>query len=219
METLSLSEQKAVDRIFSLFPMLSLRQKEQILELNRLYREWNNKINLISRRDIDNLYSHHILHSLGITKVIRFRSGSRIIDVGTGGGFPGIPLAILFPESSFILVDSTAKKVGVCKAITSSLELKNVSCHHCRIEDFHDHCHFVVSRAAMPLGDLERRCRHLFLQEQRNALPNGIIALKGGNLTGEVAPYKNRIDTEELHDYLCEDYYAEKKVLYLPMTA
>lgn len=203
--------------IFQLFPSLSEKQKGQYEALGELYRYWNARINLISRKDIDSLYLHHVLHSLGICQTIRFKPSTVIVDAGTGGGFPGIPLAILFPECHFLLVDSTAKKIKVCREIASSLELKNVEAFHSRIEDFSASCHFVVSRAAMSLAMLVRFTRHLFTKESYNALPNGIIALKGGDLTEELRAFRKEAQVDSLASFLKSDYFQEKKVVYLPI--
>lgn len=203
--------------IFLLFPSLSEKQKGQYEALGELYRYWNARINLISRKDIDSLYLHHVLHSLGVCQTIRFKPSTMIVDAGTGGGFPGIPLAILFPECQFLLVDSTAKKIKVCGEIASSLELKNVEAFHSRIEDFSASCHFVVSRAAMSLSMLARFTRHLFTTESFNDLPNGIVALKGGDLTEELLPFRKEAQVDSLTSFLKADYFQEKKVVYLPI--
>lgn len=217
MISLSISEEKAFRRIEELYAPLSTTQREQLCALNQLYQSWNSKINLISRKDIDNLYLHHILHSVGIGKLLRFRKATRVIDVGSGGGFPGIPLAILHPEATFMLVDSTAKKLKASQAIADAIGLENVSTHHSRIEEFTQSCHFAVSRATMPLVELEKALRRLILSDSFNAIPNGIIALKGGNLASEIAPFSKSIVVEELQSYLQDDYYLEKSVLYLPV--
>lgn len=212
------NEEKALHRIYYLCPEITEEQKRQIEALRELYIYWNERINLISRKDIENLYAHHILHSIGICRIIQFKPHTTILDVGTGGGFPGIPLAILYPSCHFLLVDSTAKKIKVCQEVASSIKLKNIEAFHCRVEEFHHSCHFVVSRAAMPLDELHKKTRHLILKESFNALPNGIIALKGGNLEGEIAPFKRIVQVDELLPFLNEDYFAEKKVVYLPRT-
>lgn len=216
-EALLPGEQLAFQQIERLFSTLSDEQKSKLLALNELYRAWNEKINLISRKDIDNLYAHHILHSVGVCKMLHFAPGSIIADAGTGGGFPGIPLAILFPQCKFILIDSIGKKVKVCENIADELSLNNVTCMHSRLEESGVKCHFVVSRAAMALKDLVSFSKKVFLKENINALPNGIIALKGGNLDGEIAFARKRILVEELQDYLNDPYYKEKRVLYYPI--
>ena len=175
--------------ITTYFPDLTARQLEQYAALDALYHEWNAKINVISRKDIDNLYEHHVLHSLAIAEVIRFRPGSRVMDLGTGGGFPGIPLAIMFPDVHFHLIDSTGKKIRVCDAVVEATGLTNVSTQHGRAEEvrFAEKFDFVVSRAVMPLADLVRIARPHISRTMRNALPNGVIALKGGELEHEAA--------------------------------
>lgn len=203
--------------IYKLFPSLSERQKSQLEQLEPLYRDWNSKINIISRKDIDNLYLHHVLHSLGITQMLHFVPETHVIDVGTGGGFPGIPLAILFPKVSFTLVDSIGKKIRVAESIAQSIGLTNVTCLHGRIEQLKLSCHFVVTRATMPLPELVPLVRNLFKLPNINALPNGVLALKGGNLEGEAAAYKRSVMIEDLYPYLPDEYFLEKKLLYLPL--
>ena len=198
------------------FPDLSDRQYEQFEALYDLYTDWNSKINLISRKDIENLYEKHVLHSLGIAKVIRFTKNSSILDVGTGGGFPGIPLAIMFPEVWFLLVDSIGKKVKVAENIALSIGLGNVECCHCRVEDEKRAFDFVVSRAVMPLPDLVKIAKKNIAKEQQNALPNGFLCLKGGELQHEIQAYKNKVVLYELSDYFKEEYFNTKKVIYLP---
>ena len=170
------------------FPEITPLQEEQFAALYDLYYDWNAKINVISRKDIENLYPHHVLHSLGIAKLIKFRPGSQIMDLGTGGGFPGIPLAILFPECQFLLVDSIGKKIKVAQAVAEAIGLKNVAFRHCRGEEVKETFDFVVSRAVMPLGDLVKIIRKNIKREQQNALPNGLICLKGGELVQEECP-------------------------------
>ncbi len=204
--------------LYQVFPELSEQQKRQFAQLQALYADWNSKINVISRKDIDNLYLHHVLHSLGVMKMLRFAPGTRVVDVGTGGGFPGIPLAIFFPEVHFTLVDSIGKKVRVAQAVADSLGLQNVATAHIRIEDFRGDCHFVITRATMLLVELVKLSRHLFVKKGCNALPNGIIALKGGNLEGECTPYKNKVLVDDLYPFLPDPYFQEKRVVYLPMT-
>ena len=174
------------------FPDLSQEQIAQFAALGDLYTDWNAKINLISRKDIEHLYEHHILHSLGIAKILRFKDGSRIMDVGTGGGFPGIPLAILFPQCQFLLLDSIGKKLKAASDVAQQIKLRNVEFCHSRVEDEKRKFDFVVSRAVMPLGDLARLCRKNITPVQQNALPNGIICLKGGELSAEMQAFKNK---------------------------
>lgn len=181
-----------------------------------LYIDWNSKINLISRKDKENLYERHVLHSLGIAKVIRFKDQSAILDAGTGGGFPGIPLAILFPQVRFLLLDSIGKKIYAAKDIASQMGLENVECCHARIEEEKRTFDFVVSRAVMPLNDLVKVARKNIASKQQNALPNGFLCLKGGDLQAEWKIFKNKIIEYELSDYFEEAFFKTKKVVYLP---
>ena len=200
------------------FPNLSEEQIIQFTALRELYTDWNSKINVISRKDIDNLYEHHILHSLGIAKVIKFAPGTNIMDLGTGGGFPGIPLAILFPECKFHLVDSIGKKIKVATEVSNSIGLKNVKLSHSRGEEIKDKYHFVVTRAVMPLIDLMKTVKKNIGNEQFNLLPNGIIALKGGELNAEMASMKNICTTWDLKDYFNEEFFETKKVVHVTVN-
>lgn len=200
------------------FPDLSAEQSAQFAALGELYKDWNAKINLISRKDIDHLYEHHILHSLGIAKFLHFKDGSRIMDVGTGGGFPGIPLAILFPNCEFLLLDSIGKKLKAAGDVAQQIKLQNVQFRHARVEEEKSKFDFIVSRAVMPLGDLARLCRKNIAAEQRNALPNGIICLKGGELSAEMQAFKNKAVQNNLSDYFEEEFFETKKVVYLPLV-
>lgn len=200
------------------FPELTDTQKEQFMALYDLYTDWNSKINVISRKDITNLYEHHVLHSLGIAKVINFRPGTEIMDLGTGGGFPGIPLAIMFPDIHFHLVDSIGKKVKVATEIASAIGLKNVTTRHCRAEEEKQLFDFVVSRAVMPLTDLLKIIRKNIKKEQNNALPNGLICLKGGELQNEVLPVKHQTVMYDLKDYFEEEFFETKKVVYVTIN-
>ncbi|GHV24319.1 ribosomal RNA small subunit methyltransferase G [Bacteroidia bacterium] len=199
------------------FPDLSVEQERQFGALGDLYACWNSKINLISRKDIEHLYEKHVLHSLGIAKVIYFKNGSSILDVGTGGGFPGIPLAILFPKVHFLLLDSIGKKVKVAEAIAQQIGLQNVECRHARAEEEKRTFDFVVSRAVMPLPDLARITKKNIDKKQCNALPNGILCLKGGDLQAELQPLKNKAVEYLLSDYFTEEFFDTKKVIYLPL--
>ena len=183
-----------MDLITRYFPHLSDQQKEQFAALYDLYTDWNSKINVISRKDITNLYEHHVLHSLGIARFISFKDGSQVMDLGTGGGFPGIPLAILFPEVKFHLVDSIGKKIKVASEIANAIGLKNVTFRHCRAEEEKAKFDFVVSRAVMPLSDLLKIIRKNISSTQMNAIPNGLICLKGGELAKETLPVKNKVE-------------------------
>ena len=204
----------AFEQIPHYFPGLTAEQVEQYRMLDELYRDWNSKINVISRKDIDNLYERHVLHSLGIAQVANFRDGTRIMDLGTGGGFPGIPLAIMFPNAHFHLLDSVGKKIRVCQEIVGALGLQNVTTQWARAEEVKERFHFVVSRAVMPLADLVKIVRKIISTEQFNALPNGLLCLKGGELEHEVMPMKHSTMITPLSDYFSEEYFQTKKVVY-----
>mgnify|MGYP003488055935 FL=1 len=204
-----------MELILKYFPKITEEQKLQFAALYDLYIDWNAKINVISRKDITNLYEHHVLHSLGIAKVINFRPGTTIMDLGTGGGFPGIPLAILFPETHFHLVDSIGKKVRVANEVATSIGLKNVTFCHERAEEEKQKFDFVVSRAVMPLTDLLKIVRKNIASKQQNALPNGLICLKGGELSNETMPVKNLVEMWDLKDYFEEEFFETKKVVYV----
>lgn len=201
----------------SYFPELADTQKAQLDALFDLYSDWNSKINVISRKDIENLYLHHVLHSLGISKMLRFKAGSSVMDLGTGGGFPGIPLAILFPDVQFHLVDSIGKKIKVGQAVAEAIGLKNVTFRHSRAEEEKQLFDFVVSRAVMPLADLVKIVRKNIKKEQQNALPNGLICLKGGELQHEILPFKKQATSLNLSDYFKEEFFQTKKVVYVPL--
>jgi len=201
------------------FPSLTDKQIRQFSILYELYVDWNAKINVISRKDIENLYLHHVLHSLGIAKVLTFKAETSVMDVGTGGGFPGIPLAILFPEVRFRLIDSIGKKIKVATEIAAATELTNVSFRHARVEEEKDRFDFVVSRAVMTLPDLVKLVRKNIKKEQRNGLPNGLICLKGGEVQHEIRPFRNIAIVTELSDYFEEEYFKTKKVIYLPVSS
>ena len=201
------------------FPTLTAEQLDRLSRLPDLYKEWNEKINVVSRKDIDQILEHHILHSMVIGRYTSFRPGTRIIDVGTGGGLPGIPLAILFPECHFTLIDGTGKKIRVTRAIADAIGLTNVEAVHTRSEEWQERYHFIVSRAAMDLSDLVRTSGHLIdRREQLNALPNGIITLKGGDLTEELRPFRKSVEVVEIKGLYPElEYYDTKKIIYLPL--
>jgi 16S rRNA (guanine527-N7)-methyltransferase len=199
------------------FPKLTDRQHQQFAALDALYHEWNDKINVISRKDIDNLYLHHVLHSLAIARMIQFRPDTRILDFGTGGGFPGIPLAILFPECKFKLIDGTGKKIFVAQTVIDSIGLENCCAEHLRGEDEKDRYDFVVSRAVMPLPDLVKIVRKNIAPTSHNALPNGILCLKGGELQPEIAPFRRIVQVQALSDWYSEDWFKKKYCIYLPL--
>lgn len=203
--------------IFQYFKDINDEQRAQFRALGPLYQEWNAKINVISRKDIDNLYMHHVLHSLGIAKVVNFRQGSNILDIGTGGGFPGIPLAILFPNCKFKLIDSIGKKTRVAAAVANAIGLKNVVVEHRNVIEEKNKYDFVVSRAVMNATDLVKLIRKNVSKEQRNALPNGLICLKGGDMTEEVAPFKNHSEICELKSYFDDEFFDTKKVIYIQL--
>ena len=204
-----------MENILKYFPDITPRQKEQFEALYDLYYDWNSKINVISRKDIENLYLHHVLHSLAIAKYITFKPGTTIMDMGCGGGFPGIPLAIMFPEVQFHLVDSIGKKVRVAAEIANAIGLTNVRTSHSRAEEIKEKYSFVVSRAVMQLPDLVKICRKNISKEQNNALPNGIICLKGGDMTAETAAFKNCREIVDVSDYFQEEFFKDKKVVYV----
>lgn len=204
---------EAIKEKFSLTPL----QLQQFTALGELYRDWNAKINVISRKDIDNLYPHHIIHSLAIAKVLNFQSGTTLLDVGTGGGFPGIPLAILFPECQFTLIDSIGKKIKVASEIANAIGLKNVTCIQERVEMEKGKFDFVISRAVMPLDDLVKLIRKNVSNKHQNAMPNGLMVLKGGNLEGEIQPYRKYVEITDISRLFKGDWYKEKAVIYLPL--
>ena len=205
-----------MEQILKYFPSLSEEQKRQLAALYDLYADWNQKINVISRKDIENLYEHHVLHSLSIAKALHFRPGTRVLDFGTGGGFPGIPLSILFPECSFKLIDGTGKKIRVAQEVANAIGLKNCSPVQLRGEDEHEKFDFVVSRAVMALPDLYKIVRKNISKTQRNSLPNGLICLKGGDVQAEIASFKKIADVYDLRNWFAEEWFKEKHLIYLP---
>ena len=202
--------------IFDYFK-LTERQAEQFAQLDALYRDWNSKINVISRKDIDNLYEHHVLHSLAIAKLLPFQPNTSILDVGTGGGFPGIPLAILFPECQFMLIDSIGKKIKVASEVAQALGLTNVVCKQERAEEEKQKFDFVVSRAVMPLPDLVKLVRKNISSKQRNAVPNGLVVLKGGDLKDELAPFIKTAEVTPCSQWFKGEWFETKQVIYLPL--
>ncbi|MCZ2083409.1 MAG: 16S rRNA (guanine(527)-N(7))-methyltransferase RsmG [Flavobacteriales bacterium] len=203
----------SLELIEKYFPNLSEIQKKQFADLDELYREWNEKINVISRKDMDSLYEKHILHSLGIAKVMEFAPNTKVLDIGTGGGFPGIPLAILFPEVQFTLIDSIGKKITVVKEVSEGIGLKNITAIHGRAEDVKDQYHFVVSRAVTQMPVFLRWLRGKFLKEQINPKHNGVLYLKGGDLGEELAGLKAELF--QLKDHFEGEFFDTKKVVYL----
>ena len=205
-----------IELILKYFPEISEEQRRQFEMLYDLYADWNAKINVISRKDIGNLYEHHVLHSLAIAKALHFKDGSKILDFGTGGGFPGIPLAIMFPEVNFRLIDGTGKKITVATEIAKAIGLKNVVAEHLRGEDERGHYDFIVSRAVMQLPDMIKLMRKNISRSQHNALPNGFITLKGGDLTEEIKPYKRIAEVLPLSEWFDEEWFKGKNIIYIP---
>ena len=206
-----------MDEIRKYFTELTATQLEQLTQLGELYRTWNERINVVSRKDIDNLYLHHVLHSLAIAKYVQFKTGTRVLDFGTGGGFPGIPLAIVFPECSFKLIDRTAKKIRVTQEIAAAIGLTNATAEQKAGEEERGEYDFVVSRAVMPLPDLMKIVKKNISCEQHNALPNGLICLKGGNLDAETRTVKKVVDITPVGNWFDDEWFEEKNVVYVPM--
>lgn len=207
-----------METILSYFPELTDTQKDQLSALYDLYADWNQKINVISRKDIENLYEHHVLHSLSIAKAIHFRPGSKILDFGTGGGFPGIPLAILFPECEFKLIDGTGKKIRVATEVAQAIGLKNCHPAHLRGEEEKGMYDFVVSRAVMPLPDLMKIVKkNISRKDQINSLPNGVIVLKGGDVQAEIQPFKRICEVIDIDMWFNEEWFKGKHIIYVPV--
>ena len=207
-----------MNTILKYFPDITEEQRRQFEALADLYTSWNSKINVISRKDIDNLYSHHVLHSLSIARFVKWKPGTRILDFGTGGGFPGIPLAIMFPDCQFKLIDRTGKKIRVVNEVAQAIGLKNVVAEQLSGEEEKAQYDFVVSRAVMPLPDLVKIIKkNVNRKNQHNALPNGLICLKGGDLQAETKPFKNIVSLTEIHDMFKEEWFKEKYLIYLPL--
>ncbi|WP_018361682.1 16S rRNA (guanine(527)-N(7))-methyltransferase RsmG [Hoylesella nanceiensis] len=206
-----------MNEILEYFPHLTDKQIEQFKALQALYEDWNQKINVISRKDISNLYSHHVLHSLAIAKAINFKDGTTIMDFGTGGGFPGIPLAIMFPNCKFKLIDGTGKKIMVANEVIKAIGLTNVVAEHIRGEEEKGKYNFIVSRAVMPLPDLIKIVKKNISKEQNNALPNGVIVLKGGNTEDEIHEHKKLAEITPLSNWFKDDWFKEKSLIYIPL--
>lgn len=205
-----------MELILKYFPNLTERQKEQFAALQPLYEDWNAKINVISRKDMANFYQHHVLHSLSIAKVQPFKTMAEILDVGTGGGFPGIPLAIMFPHSRFYLIDSIGKKIKVVQAVTDALQLANVRAEQIRAEQVEGDFDFIISRAVTDLSQFTTWVRGKVSDAHYHQLHNGILYLKGGDLTEELAPFKKKVRTWDISDFYQEEFFETKKVIYLP---
>ena len=199
------------------FPELTERQREQFDALATLYPEWNAKINVISRKDIDNLEVNHVLHSLALAKFVHFLPGTRVLDLGTGGGFPAIPLAIYYPEMTFHLVDRIGKKLRVAQDIATQLGLDNVTIQHGDVAEVKGNYDFVVSRAVMPLDDMVPLVKRLIARESHNAVPNGLLCLKGGDLRDELKRYAKQVLVDDIKNYFTEEYFDTKKIVYLPL--
>lgn len=206
-----------MEELLHYFPELTDVQRQQFAALYDLYSDWNSKINVISRKDIENLYLHHVLHSLSIGKVIRFKENTKILDFGTGGGFPGIPLAILFPECQFKLIDGTGKKIRVATEVTNAIGLKNVTLQHLRGEEEKGKFDFVVSRAVMPLPDLIKIVRKNISKNCFNLLGNGVICLKGGSVEEEAKAYRKTAEIVPISDLFTEEWFQEKYIIHVPL--
>ena len=206
-----------MEEILKYFPNLTETQRKQLEQLDALYRDWNSKINVISRKDIDNLYLHHVLHSLAIAKFTQFKAGARVLDFGTGGGFPGIPLAIMFPDVQFKLIDRTAKKIRVTNEVAQAIGLKNVVAEQKSGEEEKGKYDFVVSRAVMPLPDLIKIVRKNISKDSRNSIQNGVIVLNGGDIKDEIKSFNHIAEVDEISQWFTEDWFQEKYVIYIPI--
>ena len=206
-----------MQQILKYFPNLTEVQQKQFAALYDLYLDWNSKINVISRKDIENLYEHHVLHSLAIAKTVRFRPGTAILDFGTGGGFPGIPLSIMFPECRFKLIDGTGKKIRVAQEVAQAIGLENCTPVQLRGEEEKGKFDFVVSRAVMLLPDLMKIVRKNISNTHRNALPNGVICLKGGDVQAETQPFRNVVEITPVSSLFDEEWFKEKNIIYVPV--
>ena len=207
-----------VELIFKYFPNLSSKQKEQFTMLEELYRDWNSKINVISRKDMDSFWVHHVLHSLAIAKIISFKPNTKIMDVGTGGGFPGIPLAIMFPECQFLLVDSIGKKIKVVEEVSKSLGLTNVRGQHTRVENIKEQFDFITSRGVTAFPDFVKLVKGKIFTKSKNELKNGILYLKGGDFTKELTLISNQHQLFSIPDFFAEDFFETKKIIHLRTT-
>lgn len=206
-----------MEQILKYFPELTDKQQQQFAQLDALYRDWNAKINVISRKDIDNLYEHHVLHSLAIAKTLHFKPGTQVLDFGTGGGFPGIPLAVLFPDVKFKLIDGTGKKIRVATEVAQAIGLENVVAEQRRGEEEKGKYDFIVSRAVMPLPDLVKIVKKNIAKQQHNAMPNGLLVLKGGNIDAEIHNYRKLVEVVPVSSFFSEEWFREKNVIYLPL--
>ena len=206
-----------MNEILKYFPDLTERQQAQMASLYDLYADWNQKINVISRKDIEHLYEHHVLHSLAIARFVRWKEGTKVLDFGTGGGFPGIPLAILYPDCHFHLIDGTGKKIRVVSEVAQAIGLENVKASHLRGEEEKGKYDFVVSRAVMPLPSLVRIVRKNISKTQRNAIANGVICLKGGDVSEETQPFGRVVEISNISEWFDEEWFNEKHIIYLPL--
>jgi 16S rRNA (guanine527-N7)-methyltransferase len=206
-----------IEIVTKYFPDLTDQQVNQFSRLGPLYEEWNAKINVISRKDIEQLYERHVLHSLAIAKIIRFKPGTTVLDVGTGGGFPGIPLAILFPETSFMLIDSIGKKIKVVNEVATGLDLRNVKAEHVRVEDVHQKFDFVVSRAVTAFPRFVEMVRDKVAAKSNNDLSNGILYLKGGDFEEEISSFKQQLQVFDLQSFFMEDFFETKRLIHMTL--